>query len=213
MARLLLAKGKTDAAYDELLPVVDRLVERNEGEKAATLLQQVVQKAPGHVKTLSKLVELYRQQKNDRSVISTYSQITEAYIKEGQLEQAASVLEILISMEPGASSIRASPARESSLRRKAGVGRATPIEEDFDLGGWTGPLFSEEASALAPAVARLPAVEARGPLSEEGKSSSRSTAEGKVFRKYGLIDKAADQFEAVVAASRLSRDAPSCRRP
>ena len=24
-------------------------------------------------------------------------------------------------------------------------------------------------------------------------------AEGKVFRKYGLIDKAADQFEAVVA--------------
>ena len=210
MARLLLAKGKNDAAYDELLPVVDRLVERNEGEKAATLLQQVVQKAPGHVKTLSKLVELYRQQKNDRAVISTYTQITEAYIKEGQLEQAASVLEILISMEPGSQQHQ---SKLQLVRSKLSGGKApamaepTAVEEDFDLGGSSEPglSFSEDAPALdtgsgggrgaAPA-----AIEASGPLSEEDKEFiEEHLAEGKVFRKYGLIDKAADQFEAVVA--------------
>ncbi len=204
MARLLLAKGKTDAAYDELLPVIDRLVERNEGEKAATLLQHVVQKAPGHVKTLSKLVELYRKQKNDRAVISTYSQITEAYIKEGQLEQAASVLEILISLEPGSQQHQSKLQLVKSKLQggKAPVVAEPAVEEDFDLGASSESLsFSEDAPAVDQRRGSPPAaVEASGPLSEEDKEFiDEHLAEGKVFRKYGLIDKAADQFEAVVA--------------
>ena len=83
MARLSLAKGNFDAAYSELAPLVDRFLEKGEGEKAASLLQQLVQKNASHTKTLTKLVDVYRQLKNDRAVATTYSQLTEAYAAQG----------------------------------------------------------------------------------------------------------------------------------
>src|SRR5262245_47435204 len=201
MARLLIAKGKLDAAYDELQPLVDRFLERGEGERAASLLQQIVQKNPGHVKTLTKLVDVYRQTKNERSVAATYSQLTEAYIRGGELEQAVSILEMLISIEPGNQQHQ---SKLSFVRGKLGGGRGAPqpAEEELALpteeaplrlSGQSEPAFGEPAAASR-------AIEPSGPLSEEDNEFiEEHLAEGKVFRKYGLIDKAADQFEAVVA--------------
>jgi tetratricopeptide (TPR) repeat protein len=52
---------------------------------------------------------------------------------------------------------------------------------------------------VAPRIAR-PAIELSGPHTAEDKEFiEEHLAEGKVFRKYGLVDKAVDQFEAVVA--------------
>src|SRR5207247_3901734 len=84
LGRVRLFQGDLDAAYDEFLPVVDRLLEKREADKAAALLQQIVQRAPAHVKSLLKLVDIYRFAKNDRAVAATYSQLSEAYINEGQ---------------------------------------------------------------------------------------------------------------------------------
>src|SRR5262249_61579376 len=54
-------------------------------------------------------------------------------------------------------------------------------------------------AAAAGAPAR-PKIEASGPLSDQDREFiDEHLAEGKVFRKYGLTDKAADQFEAVGA--------------
>lgn len=201
MARLLLAQGKFDAAHDELAPAVDWFMERGEGDKASTLLQQILNKNPHHIKTLVKLVEVLRQLKNDRAVMTAYSQLTEAYIKGGQLDRAASVLEILISMEPANQQHQ---SKLSFVRSKMGgpakTAEAAP-EPELELPAAEPELTLEPEVPLAlEAGAPAQSIEPSGPLSDEDREFiEEHLAEGKVFRKYGLIDKAADQFEAVIA--------------
>src|SRR5262249_25488921 len=91
-------------------------------------------------------------------------------------------------------------------------------EEDFEIpsGDESGPLlgFEDETpgfvadagEALAaplsavPAASSAPAMELSGPLSDQDREFvEEHLAEGRVFRKYGLLDKAVDQFEAIAA--------------
>ena len=53
-------RASSTQAFEQFLPVVDKLVERKEGERAAALLQQIIQSNAAHVKSLTKLVEVYR---------------------------------------------------------------------------------------------------------------------------------------------------------
>jgi pilus assembly protein FimV len=206
MGRLCLMQGQFDRAYEQLLPVVERLLERKEGERAASLLQQIVQRNPAHVKSLLKLVEVYRQLRKDSAVAGTYSQIVEAYINQGQMDQAASVLEILVGLEPQNDQHR---SKLEFVRSKKG-GRPTPaaapapvVEEDFELAS---PEVGSAPSAPSPAApaprsgaAPRAAIELSGPLSEEDQEFiNEHLAEGRVFRKYGLVDKSRDQLEAVI---------------
>jgi tetratricopeptide (TPR) repeat protein len=205
LARLKLARGDYDAACDALTPVVDRLAEQGKGDKALGLLQQVLQKNPSHVKTLIKLVELQRVLRNDRGIAAAYSQLSEAYIKGGELDRAASVLEILVSLEPQNQQYA---SKLQFVRNKMGGPQAPdlpPLEEEGFAVPFEEPALDVEVKApemmAAPTSFVVPQeIEASGPLSEEDKEFiEEHLAEGKVFRKYGLIDKAADQFEAVIA--------------
>jgi tetratricopeptide (TPR) repeat protein len=210
MARVFLLQGQFDEAYEQLVTVVDRLLERKEGERAAALLQQVVQRNSGHVKSLTKLVEVYRALRKESAVILTYSQLTEAYINQGQMEQAAAVLEILQGLEPQNQQHR---SKLEFVRRKPGVAAtaaarpaASPapesfVEEDFELATpeEPGPALSAAVGRPAGRSAR-PTIELSGPLSNEDREFvDEHLAEGRVFRKYGLVDKAADQFDAVIS--------------
>jgi cytochrome c-type biogenesis protein CcmH/NrfG len=100
MARLHLTQGDFDKAYEQVLPVVDRLVERREGDRAAALLQQIVQKNPSHVKSLVKLVAIYTQLGKESAASTASSHLTEAYINQGQLAEAANILEGLLAKDP-----------------------------------------------------------------------------------------------------------------
>ena len=216
MARVHLAQGHFDQAFEQLLPVVNRLVERREGDRGAALLQQIVQKNPAHVKTLVKLVEIYGQLGKESAAATASSHLTEAYINQGQFAEAAKLLEGLLARDPQNQQHR---SKLQMVRTRLGGGQG-PVpapsasegpsfeEEELDLSG------SAEAPSFAPAPssspapvastrqipAQRPAIEASGPLSEEDQEFvEEHLAEGKVFRKYGLLDKAADQFEAVIA--------------
>ena len=107
--------------------------------------------------------------------------------------------------------------RGGAERARAPPPPAELMEEEFDLRRRTRPRRRRPRRPPAAARAggrarargrrRPPAAPARarssrppGPLSDEDQEFiDEHLAEGKVFRKYGLIDKAADQFEAVVA--------------
>jgi pilus assembly protein FimV len=224
MARIHLQQSQFDRAYAEMEPLIEKLVQRRDGDRAASLLQQIVQKSPSHVKTLNRLVEIYQQFQKESNLLATYSQLTEAYINQGQLAEAASVLEVLVQREPHnaqhKTKLQFVKGKLGGAPAAAAPAAATPelIEEEFDLAA------ADEAPAPAPAFPRAPApapaaparsaspaaapipvpsrpvIEAAGPLSEADREFvDEHLAEGKVFRKYGLIDKAADQFEAVVA--------------
>ena len=238
MGRVYLLQGQQDEAFEQFLPVVDKLLERKEGEKAATLLQQITQKNPSHVKSLSKLVEVYRGLRKDILVGQTSSQLTEAYISQGEYEQAAEVLTVLVEADPQNAQHRtklefvrakqkqggAAPAPREVAAPPKGARAPQPepagdLDEEFELPTATEEpaflAFEEEdvaAVAAAPATAatakpappraapKAPAIALSGPLAEEDREFiDEHLAEGRVFRKYGLVDKAADQFDSIVA--------------
>ena len=183
MARVHLAQGHFDQAFEQLLPVVNRLVERREGDRGAALLQQIVQKNPAHVKTLVKLVEIYGQLGKESAAATASSHLTEAYINQGQFAEAAKLLEGLLARDPQNQQHR---SKLQMVRTRLGGGQG-PVpapsasegpsfeEEELDLSG------SAEAPSFAPAPssspapvastrqipAQRPAIEASGPLSEE----------------------------------------------
>jgi tetratricopeptide (TPR) repeat protein len=222
MARVHLAQGSFDQAFEQLLPVVNRLVERREGDRGAALLQQIVQKNPSHVKTLVRLVEIYGQLGKESAAATASSHLIEAYINQGQLAEAATLLEGLLAKDPQNQQHRSKLEMVRS-RLGGGKGPAAPPpapapdaseaplafeEEELDLSDSAeAPAFapapspaSAAPSARGAAPAQRPAIEISGPLSEEDQEFvEEHLAEGKVFRKYGLLDKAADQFEAVIA--------------
>ncbi|MCM2255383.1 MAG: tetratricopeptide repeat protein [Vicinamibacteria bacterium] len=210
MGRVHVMQGHLDKAFDELGPVIDGLVEKREHDRAASILQQLVQKNPGHIKSLVKLVEVHRQAKNDRAVAQAYSQLAEAYIQKGELEQATSVLEILVGMEPQSQQYQsklqfvkdkqartapssAPPPPAPAARAATPVASAAPMVEEFDVS-----LDEHTAPVSAPRAGG--SIQPSGPLGPEDREFvEEHLAEGRVFRKYGLIDKAVEQFESVVA--------------
>jgi pilus assembly protein FimV len=188
LGQVYLAEGRYDEAFDQLVPVVDKLVERRQIDRGAGLLQQLVQRNPQHIRSLAKLVELYRQSRNDMLVAQTYGQMVEAYLGSGGLEQAASILEMLVQLEPHNEQHR---TKLRWLREQKGV---APGSFDLDL-----PPPAPAAAGLPSAQAAPPGLELSPPLSSDDQEFiGEHLAEGRVFRKYGLGDKARDQFEAVL---------------
>ena len=167
---------------------------------------------------------MYRAGQNETALVTTYSQLAEAHINQRDFAQAATALEALVQREPQNQQHRTKlDFVRSKLGGRAGTAPAPSaapaaeplpelIEEEFDL-SQAEPEASFDLGVAAPPPrpaappparttrpAARPVIEASGPLSEEDKEFiEEHLGEGRVFRKYGLIDKAADQFEAVIA--------------
>jgi tetratricopeptide (TPR) repeat protein len=215
MGRVYLLRDAYDQAFEQFLPAVDRLLAQREGDRAAVLLQQVTQRDPWHVPSLAKLVDVHKTLQKEALLLAASSQLTEAYIKKNRYAEAASVLEFLVAREPFNQQHKTK--LEMVRARQGGPGAvaapapdlAAPVdmvEEEFELdsepdAGPAPPVPPGAARAPArPAAPARPPITASGPLSDEEKEFiEEHLAEGKVFRKYGLVDKSVDQFEAVVA--------------
>jgi tetratricopeptide (TPR) repeat protein len=191
LGQVCLAEGRFDDAYDQLQPAVEKLIERRQIDRAAALLQQVVQRNPSHIRSLARLVELYRQSRNETLVAQTYSSMVEAYLAQDGLESAASILEMLVQLEPLNEQHR---SKLRWLREQQGE----------PAGGFDRDRERSRAPMPAPAAPpprppRPAGLELSGPLSADDQEFiGEHLAEGRVFRKYGLADKARDQFEAVL---------------
>ena len=189
LGRVFLATGQHDLAFEQLLPAVDHLVDRREIERAVALLQPITQEDPPYIPALGKLVELYRLSRNEAMVVQTYSQMVEAYLRREEMGQAASVLELLVQLEPHNEQHR---TKLDWIRGQGVVpAPATSLPAGVDSPG----------TAVLGAVTAAPqgAIVPSGPLSPEDQEFiDEHLSEGRVFRKYGLSDKARDQFEAAL---------------
>ncbi len=186
LGQVYVFEGRYDEAFDNMLPAVDKLVEKRQIDRAAQLLQGLVQRNPQHFKSLAKLVELYRLSRNDQLVAQTYGQMVDAYMAQGVHDQAASVLEMLVQLEPHNEQHR---TKLKWLREQKGVkGGAPPA-----------PSAQPAPAAVARPQARPGLELSPPPTGDDLEFISEHLAEGRVFRKYGLGDKARDQFEAVIA--------------
>ena len=220
MGRVYLLQGKPDGAFESFLPVVERLLGRKEGDKAVALLGQIIQQRPNHIPTLAKQAEILKALRKDSALLHTYTQLSEAYIQQNLFGNAAEVLELLVAMEPQNGQYRSKLDFVKGKAGKAGKAPAVPLADDEELefelepqeaaedgSSFTGfavedsqPSSPPPRPGAAPAAPARPSVELSGVLSDEDREFiDEHLAEGKVFRKYGLVDKAADQFEAIVA--------------
>ena len=199
LGSVYLAEGRFDEAYERMMPAVDMLVERRQVDRAAALLQQIVQRKPGHVRSLSKLVELYRQAQNEALVVQTYSQLVEAYLAAKEWEQAASILETLVQLEPHNEQHK-SKLKWAREQVTFDVDLTRPQAPPVALTPAPPPAPPSTARGLELARRLSSGLELSGPLTPEDQEFiGEHLAEGKVFRKYGLGDKARDQFEAVLS--------------
>ncbi len=230
MGRVYLQQDRFDRAFEEFLPAVEKMAARKETEKAAALLQQIIQKNAVHTISLAKLVDVYRAGNKEGAATAASQQLAEAHINSAEFVEAAQVLEDLVERDPQNAQHRTKlefvktrigggSAPRPAAASAAPVLEGAFLEEEFDLeepaaARMPTPAASRPAvrppaparpaapppPAAAPAPARRAEVEAPGPLSEDDREFvEEHVAEGRVFRKYGLLDKAADQFEAVVA--------------
>jgi pilus assembly protein FimV len=192
LGRVFLAMGRPNEAYEQLLPALEQLVEHREIDRAVSLLRPIAELDPPHFPALGKLVELYRMARNEAMVVQTYSQMVEAYLRDEEMEQAASVLEVLVQLEPH------NEQHRSKLEwiRRQGVVPAPPES----VPGGVDASAPGRAAAGPPAGSLEGAIELSGPLSPEDQEFiDEHLSEGRVFRKYGLTDKARDQFEAALS--------------
>ncbi len=196
LGQLFLAIGQPDEAFEHIVPAVDRFVDRRELERAVALLQPIAQRDPPHMPALGKLVELYRLSRNESMVVQTYTQMVEAYLRREEMEQAASILELLVQLEPH----NAQHRNKLDWIRGQGV---VPAPAASLPGGVEAAGVAAAVSAAAPPPAAAPsggAIALSGPLSPEDQEFiDEHLSEGRVFRKYGLTDKARDQFEAALS--------------
>jgi pilus assembly protein FimV len=191
LGRTYLAMGRPNEAYEQLLPALEQLVERRQIDQAVSLLKPIAELDPPHIPALGKLVELYRQARNEAMVVQTYSQMVEAYLRDEEMEQAASVLELLVQLEPHNEQHRS----KLDWIRKQGVVPAPPESVPGGVGA-----SGLEAAAAPVAGSPEGAIALSGPLSAEAQEFiDEHLSEGRVFRKYGLTDKARDQFEAALS--------------
>ena len=191
LGRVFFATGQYDEAFGHLLPVVDRLVDRRELERAVALLQPITQQDPPHMPALGKLVELYRLSRNEAMVVQTYSQMVEAYLRREEMGQAASVLELLVQLEPH------NDQHRSKLDWIRGQGVVPAPAASLPAGADSPTTAVSGVAAGAPASGG--GIALSGPLSpEEQEFIDEHLSEGRVFRKYGLADKAREQFESTL---------------
>jgi pilus assembly protein FimV len=205
LVQIYAIQGRADQAYDTVIPLAEELLLKRDAERAANLLLQITSRSPHHVRTLQKLVEVARVRQNDRAIVQALNNLLEAHLAAGSDRAAEDTAEQLVEVEPENEQFK---ARLESLRKK----KAAPT-----LGGPAKVAVAKTAAAdmtLPPPPTTTGTTELDGLefdtgaiVRPKGISADSKTdrefieehlAESRVFRKYGLLDKAEEQVDLVL---------------
>ena len=205
LVQIYAVQARADEAYDTVIPLVEQLLLKRDADRANNLLLQITNRSPHHVRTLQKLVEVARIRQNDRAIVQALSNLLEAHLASGSDRAAEDTAAQLVEVEPDNEQFK---ARLESLRKK----KAAPV-----LSGPAKVAVEKKAAAdmtLPPPVATVGASDLEGLefdtgaiVRPPGASASSNTdrefieehlAESRVFRKYGLLDKAEEQVDLVL---------------
>ena len=205
LVQIYAIQGRADEAYDTVIPLVEQLLLKRDAERAANMLLQITSRSPHHVRTLQKLVEVARVRQNDRATVQALNNLLEAHLAAGSDRAAEDTASQLVQVEPDNEQFK---ARLESLKKK----KSAPV-----LSGPAKVAVEKRAEAEMP----LPPPAASAGTSDldglefdtgaivrpKGISADSNTdrefieehlAESRVFRKYGLLDKAEEQVDLVL---------------
>ena len=208
LVQIYAVQGRADDAYEAVLPLVEQMLLKRDVDRASNMLLQITNRSPHHVRTLQKLVEVARVRQNDRAIVKALNQLLEAHLAGGSDRAAEDTASQLVDIEPDNEQFK---ARLESLRKK----KSAPV--------LSGPAKVAPEKAPPPKAADLtlpPPPTAAGTsdfdglefdtgavVRPKGVSADSNTdrefieehlAEARVFRKYGLLDKAEEQVDLVL---------------
>lgn len=204
LVQIYAVQARADEAYDTVIPLVEQLLLKRDADRANNLLLQITNRSPHHVRTLQKLVEVARIRQNDRAIVQALSNLLEAHLAAGSDRAAEDTAAQLVEVEPDNEQFK---ARLESLRKK----KAAPV-----LSGPAKVAVEKKAAAdvtLPPPVAAVGSdlegleFDTGAIVRPKGISADSNTdrefieehlAESRVFRKYGLLDKAEEQVDLVL---------------
>ena len=205
LVQIYSVQGRADEAYEGVIPLVEQLLLKRDTDRAANLLLQITSRSPHHVRTLQKLVEVARIKKNDRAVVQALSNLLEAHLSAGSDRAAEDTAAQLVEVEPENEQFK---ARLESLRQKksapvlAGPSKVAgehTAAADMTLPPPVATVGSDDLDGLefdTGAIVRPQGVSADS--NEDREFIEEHLAESRVFRKYGLLDKAEEQVDLVL---------------
>jgi tetratricopeptide (TPR) repeat protein len=205
LVQIYAVQGRADEAFEAVIPLVEQLLLKRDADRAANLLLQITSRSPHHVRTLQKLVEVARIRGNDRAIVQALSNLLEAHLAAGSDRAAEDTASQLVEVEPENEQFK---ARLESLRKK----KASPV-----VAGPAKVAVEKKAAAdmtlPPPTAAAVPSdlegleFDTGAIVRPRGVSADSNTdrefieehlAESRVFRKYGLLDKAEEQVDLVL---------------
>ena len=191
--------GDADAALAQYTDLADRLVAAGKGAQVVEDLKSILKAKDGHVPTLEKLLAVQVELgADDKQQADGMGKLAEAYITAGRYEEAEAILRKLVVKEPDVSQ---HAEKLEFVRHKRSTGDVAPApapaSPSLDT-SFTG--LSEAADAgfsMSFDEGELEATPQRG--DDRVEFINERIAEADVFIKYGLVDKAVEQLEAVLA--------------
>ena len=205
LVQIYAVQGRADEAFEAVIPLVEQMLLKRDADRAGNLLLQITNRSPHHVRTLQKLVEVARIRQNDRAIVQALNNLLEAHLASGADRAAEDVASQLVDVEPENEQFK---SRLEALRKK----KSSPV-----LSGPAKVTVEKKEAAdmtLPPPVATAGTSDLEGIefdtgaiVRPKGMSADSNTdrefieehlAESRVFRKYGLLDKAEEQVDLVL---------------
>jgi tetratricopeptide (TPR) repeat protein len=174
-----------DPAVVEALTEADVLIKYGLGAKAVEKLEELVRRYPEHTRIRSKLLELYRDEKNtDKAVIQALL-LAELYEKKRMPEEGRSVLQAALELAPGNAQIMARLGVEPA--------EAETVEEPEAIEAIPDEAVEPGAAFGAPPAAEIPSVDF-GETQLEGPSGEVTFDAGPAAAGFGGADSGAEEI-------------------
>lgn len=207
--RLCLDQGDADGAlghYQAAIPGILAKGTPGQTQQVVDDLKAILRVTEGHVGTLERLLQVQVDAGADTKVQSDWmSRLSEAYIARGSYAEAEQALTRLVGMEPEVSQ-HAEKLEFVRVKLRSGDQAASPaaVPAESSFAG-----FGEGGEAGGFSMSFDDAELESTPTTSDDKAEfvTERTAEADVFIKYGLVDKALEQLQAIL--SRYPDDLPT----
>ncbi len=132
LVQIRLRDGEYDEAFSIITPVVDKLVEKGEDEKAHELLNIIIADNDSYIPALMKKASIYRKREKKANLISVLNAIYEVYKANKNKEKMIEVLEELIRLDPSNFDYRDELAkiRTGRIDKQPEEGKKEPSEDE-----------------------------------------------------------------------------------
>jgi len=189
--------GEAVEAKGVLLPAIDRLVQTNDLDRAATLVQRLLKSDPRDAEVLERALKVFDQQNDPDMVLNIETALADVYFRASRSQEAADLYVRLVQKVP-TNPLFGQRLKELGVTvpppQAPAPAATTDSEEALDL-----VEIDLSHAETAPTVALPPGVKVTAEPTLVPTNTEELFTEAQVFAKYGLTDKAVAHLERLLA--------------